>query len=64
MHDLEAACLAMYNDKPNVTCILGTGSNFVFLMEIKLLKMPHHLGLCLGDEGSGNYFEKNYQLLL
>ena len=27
MHDLEAACLAMYDNKPNVTCILGTGSN-------------------------------------
>ena len=47
MHDLEAACLAMFNDKPNVTCILGTGSNSCFLMEIKLLKMPLHLVLCL-----------------
>ncbi len=26
-HDIDAACYATYNNKPNITCILGTGSN-------------------------------------
>ena len=26
-HDLDAACFAMYDGSPSITCILGTGSN-------------------------------------
>ena len=29
-HDLEAAVCLMYDKKPNITCILGTGSNSCF----------------------------------
>ena len=58
MHDLEAACLAMYNDKPNVTCILGTGSNSCFFDGNKIIENAPSLGFMLGDEASGNYFGK------
>ena len=58
MHDLEAACLAMFNNKPNVTCILGTGSNSCFFDGDKIIENAPSLGFMLGDEGSGNYFGK------
>ena len=58
MHDLEAACLAMYNNKPNVTCILGTGSNSCFFDGDKIIENAPSLGFMLGDEASGNYFGK------
>lgn len=58
MHDLEAACLAMYSNKPNVTCILGTGSNSCFFDGDKIIENAPSLGFMLGDEASGNYFGK------
>tara|TARA_A100001035_G_scaffold64566_1_gene49111 strand:+ start:31 stop:876 length:846 start_codon:yes stop_codon:yes gene_type:complete len=58
MHDLEAACYAMYNNKPNVTCILGTGSNSCFFDGKNIKENAPSLGFMLGDEASGNYFGK------
>ena len=57
-HDLDAACLAMYNGTPNITCILGTGSNSCFYNGKKIIESAPSLGFIMGDEASGNYFGK------
>ena len=57
-HDLDAACLAMYNGNPNITCILGTGSNSCFYDGKEILEHSPSLGFIVGDEASGNYFGK------
>lgn len=57
-HDLEAACFAMYDDKPNITCILGTGSNSCFYDGKNIIENAPSLGFIVGDEASGNYFGK------
>ena len=57
-HDLDAACFAMYNGNPNITCILGTGSNSCFYNGIKIIENGPSLGFIVGDEASGNYFGK------
>ena len=46
----------MYNNKPNITCILGTGSNSCYFDGIKIVKHCPSLGFIIGDEASGNYF--------
>ena len=58
MHDLEAACYAMFKNKPNVTCILGTGSNSCFFDGKNIIENAPSLGFMLGDEASGNFFGK------
>ena len=57
-HDIDAACYAMYKGKPNITCILGTGSNSCFYDGKKIVENAPSLGFLLGDEASGNYFGK------
>ena len=57
-HDLEAACFAMYDKKPNITCILGTGSNSCFYDGKNIIENAPSLGFIVGDEASGNYFGK------
>jgi len=57
-HDIEAACYAMYNDSPNITCILGTGSNIAHFDGEKIKSNAPSLGFLIGDEASGNYFGK------
>ena len=57
-HDIDAACYAMYNGNPNITCILGTGSNSCFYDGKNIIENAPSLGFLLGDEGSGNYFGK------
>tara|TARA_B100001758_G_C18375648_1_gene594131 strand:+ start:503 stop:1351 length:849 start_codon:yes stop_codon:yes gene_type:complete len=57
-HDLEAACYAVYNGNPNITCILGTGSNSCFYDGEKIIESAPSLGFILGDEASGSYFGK------
>ena len=57
-HDLYAACFAMYNGNPNITCILGTGSNSCFYDGNEIIKNAPSLGFIVGDEASGNYFGK------
>jgi glucosamine kinase len=57
-HDIDAACYAMYKGNPNITCILGTGSNSCFYDGVNIIKNSPSLGFLLGDEASGNYFGK------
>ena len=57
-HDLDAACFAMYSGKPNITCILGTGSNSCFYDGKNIIENAPSLGFIMGDEASGNYFGK------
>jgi N-acetylglucosamine kinase-like BadF-type ATPase len=57
-HDLDAACFAMYKGKPNITCILGTGSNSCFYDGKKIYEHGPSLGFIMGDEASGNHFGK------
>ena len=57
-HDLEAACLALYKNEPNITCILGTGSNSCYYDGKNITKNSPSLGFIIGDEASGNYFGK------
>ena len=48
----------MYDDKPNITCILGTGSNSCFYDGKNIIENAPSLGFIVGDEASGNYFGK------
>ncbi|SVC14301.1 uncharacterized protein METZ01_LOCUS267155 [marine metagenome] len=57
-HDIEAACYATYNGKPNISCILGTGSNSCFFDGKEIVENAPALGFLIGDEASGNYFGK------
>jgi len=57
-HDIDAACYAMYNGNPNITCILGTGSNSCLYDGENIIENAPSLGFLLGDEASGNYFGK------
>ena len=63
-HDLDAACFAMYNGEPNITCILGTGSNSCYYDGKKIFEHGPSLSFIMGDEASGNYFGKNIKPLL
>ena len=62
-HDLDAACYAMYNNKPNITCILGTGSNSCMFDGKNIIENAPSLGFIMGDEASGNYFGKKLSLI-
>lgn len=57
-HDLEASCHAFYKNKPNITCILGTGSNSCFVENKETIHTKLSLGFLLGDEASGSFFGK------
>ena len=57
-HDLNGAAYAAWNGEPNITCILGTGSNSCFFDGKELIEAVPALGYILGDEGSGSYFGK------
>ena len=57
-HDIHAACYATYNNQPNITCILGTGSNSCYYDGKEIKENTLSLGFLLGDECSGNYFGK------
>ena len=57
-HDLLGAAYAAYDGEPNITCILGTGSNSCLFDGNELKESVPALGFILGDEGSGSYFGK------
>ena len=57
-HDLLAAAYSVYEGKPNLTCILGTGSNVCFFDGKSLKETIPSLGFILGDEGSGSNMGK------
>ena len=49
----------MYNNKPNITWILGTGSNSCMFDGKNIIENASpSLGFIMGDEISGNYFGK------
>lgn len=57
-HDLNAACFAMYDGNPGITCILGTGSNSCYYDGKEIYEHAPSLGFIMGDDASGNYFGK------
>lgn len=57
-HDLDAAALATYDGKPEIACILGTGSNSCFFDGHQVTEEIPALAYILGDEGSGSYIGK------
>jgi len=57
-HDLVAAAYSTYRGKPQVSCILGTGSNSVYFDGEQLYEEVPALAYILGDEGSGSYLGK------
>lgn len=57
-HDLLGAAYATYSGAPNITGILGTGSNACFFDGIDLIQKTPSLGFVMGDEGSGGFFGK------
>ena len=57
-HDLKAAAVATYDNRPGIACILGTGSNSCFYDGHEIYEEVPSLGYVLGDEGSGAYFGK------
>jgi len=57
-HDLLACAYATYSGKPQISCIIGTGSNSCYFDGEKLSEEVPALGYILGDEGSGSYFGK------
>ena len=61
VHDIEAACYATYNGNPNISCILGTGSNSCFFDGKEIIENAPALGFLIGDEASGNYFGKFFR---
>ena len=57
-HDLLAAAIALYEEEPLISCILGTGSNSCYFDGNNIKEKSPALGYILGDEGSGSYFGK------
>ena len=57
-HDLNAAAYALYNGRPNIACILGTGSNSCFFDGQTVSEEVPALAYILGDEGSASYIGK------
>ena len=57
-HDLKAAAVATYDNRPGIACILGTGSNSCLYDGQEIYEEVPSLGYVLGDEGSGAYFGK------
>jgi len=57
-HDLLACAYATYSGKPQISCIIGTGSNSCYFDGKNVSEVVPALGYILGDEGSGSFFGK------
>ncbi|MEO0405375.1 MAG: ATPase, partial [Bacteroidota bacterium] len=57
-HDLVGAAYAAYDGVPNITCIMGTGSNSCFFDGEQVSEEIPSLAYVIGDEASGSYFGK------
>ncbi len=57
-HDLNACAYATYFGEPEISCILGTGSNSCYFDGEEVYEEIPSLAYILGDEGSGSYFGK------
>ncbi|WP_430404162.1 hypothetical protein [Fluviicola sp.] len=55
---MAASAYACYNGKPEIACILGTGSNSCYYDGGKIIEEVPALSYVLGDEGSGCYMGK------
>jgi len=54
-HDIEAAAIACFKNKPGIVCICGSGSNAAWYDGKKVKSNNYGLGYVLADEGSGNW---------
>jgi glucosamine kinase len=57
-HDLYASAFATYAGKPQISCILGTGSNSCYFDGSKIREEVPALAYILGDEGSASFIGK------
>lgn len=57
-HDLNAAAFALFNGKPEIACILGTGSNSCYFDGSAIQEEVPALAYILGDEGSASWIGK------
>lgn len=57
-HDLNAAAFALYDGKPEIACILGTGSNSCYFDGVNVREEVPALAYVLGDEGSASWIGK------
>jgi N-acetylglucosamine kinase-like BadF-type ATPase len=57
-HDLLACAYATYSGRPQISCIIGTGSNSCYFDGEQVSEVVPALGYILGDEGSGSFFGK------
>jgi len=53
-----ASAYATYSGEPCIACILGTGSNSIYMDDEKTYEEMPALAYILGDEGSGSYYGK------
>lgn len=58
-HDLLGAAYAVYDGRPCIASILGTGSNSCFFDGKTITEEVPALAYILGDEGSGSWFGKD-----
>lgn len=56
--DLLGAALGLFQHKPGIACILGTGSNSCYYNGSEIIINVSPLGFILGDEGSGAVLSK------
>lgn len=56
--DMLAASRALFQNKPGIALILGTGANTCLYNGIEITKNIKSLGYILGDEGGGDYLGK------
>ncbi len=57
-HDLNAAAYALYQGRPEIACILGTGSNSCYFDGQTVREEVPALAYVLGDEGSASWIGK------
>lgn len=57
-HDLDGSAYSVYQGKPVIACILGTGSNSCHFDGTTVKEEVPALAYVLGDEGSGSYLGK------
>ncbi|GAA0894294.1 ATPase [Fulvivirga kasyanovii] len=57
-HDIVASALATYEGVPNISCILGTGSNSCYFDGDIVRQETPALDYILGDQGGGSYYGK------
>ncbi|HVS92091.1 MAG TPA: hypothetical protein VHE59_08680 [Mucilaginibacter sp.] len=54
-HDIDAAAIATFRNRPGIICICGSGSNAAWYDGRKVRPNNYGLGFVLADEGSGNW---------